>query len=138
MLAAVSGTQQLIVFGGDTLYGMDPATGKTIWSEPWATNYEVNAATPVYSGGHLFVTSEYGQGCMMLRVTPGGVQRLWEKKDIQSKFQGVVLDAGLLYGTNRGTLVCLGWPDGDAKWKTRRARRPWATTARSCALEINC
>ena len=36
---------------------MDPQDGKTLWSIPWKTNYDVNAATPVYRDGHLFITS---------------------------------------------------------------------------------
>jgi outer membrane protein assembly factor BamB len=121
IVADVSGQQQLIVFGGKAVYGMDPATGKTIWQQPWETNYDVNAATPVYRDGHLFVSSEYNRGCMMLRVTPGGAEKLWENKEVQSKINGMVLDRDHLYANSSGTIKCMSWPDGKIAWSASDA-----------------
>jgi outer membrane protein assembly factor BamB len=118
----VSGMSQLIVFGGEALFGMDPASGRTIWSMPWKTDFKVNASTPVYSDGYLFVTSDYGMGCMMLQVSPVGAKRLWANKEVKSKFQQVILDGGHLYANSEGTLKCLSWPDGAVKWKSERGR----------------
>jgi outer membrane protein assembly factor BamB len=118
VLADVAGTPQLVVLGGTAVYGMDPATGRTIWSEPWPTSYDVNAATPVYHNGHLFVSSEYNHGAMMLALSPGGAKKLWEKNDVQCKIQPPVLDVneGVLYANSGGTLKCMSWPDGQIKW----------------------
>jgi outer membrane protein assembly factor BamB len=56
--ADVGGKPQLIAFGGTALFGLDPATGKTLWQQPWKTSYDVNAATPVYDGkGNLLIAS---------------------------------------------------------------------------------
>jgi outer membrane protein assembly factor BamB len=114
--------QQLFVFGGDALYGMDPASGKTLWSQPWKTQYNINAATPVFDGTHLFVTSDYNHGCMMLEVSKAGAKKLWENKNVQSRFQAPILDGQFLYSNSddkRGTLKCLSWPDGALKWDVK-------------------
>lgn len=118
----VGGRQQLVVFGGSAVYGMDPASGKTLWREAWQTSYDVNAATPVYHDGHLFVSSEYNHGCMMLQLTPSGARKLWENREIQCKFQPPILDVkeGVLYANSGGTLKCMSWPDGKIRWSARR------------------
>ena len=120
ILVDAAGQQQLIVFGGKAVYGMNPATGKTLWQEPWETSYDVNSTTPVYRDGHLFVSSEYNHGSMMLRLSSAGgapsAEKLWENKEIQGKFPGMVLDGGALYANSAGTLKCMSWPDGKILW----------------------
>lgn len=116
ILAEVDGQRQLIVFGGKAVYGMDPADGRTLWSEPWNTSYDVHASTPVYRDGHLFVTSAYGTGAMMLEVTGSGASRKWVKKDVQSRFQPAILDGDALYVNSEGKMMCLKWPAGELLW----------------------
>jgi hypothetical protein len=116
------GGQQLFVLGGEAVYGMDPTTGKTIWSEPWKTDYNVNAATPIFDGTHLFVTSGYNHGCMMLEVSKGAAKKSWDNKNLQSRFQPPTLDGQFLYGNSEeknGTVKCLSWPDGKIKWAVK-------------------
>jgi outer membrane protein assembly factor BamB len=119
ILADVGGRPQLVVFAGEAILGMDPATGKTLWSLPWQTSYDVNASTPIYRDGHLFITSEYGHGCAMLKLDGNGATKLWEKKDIQSKFPGTVLDGDALYANSAGTIKCVSWPDGKIHWEAK-------------------
>jgi outer membrane protein assembly factor BamB len=121
ILIEVAGRPQLIVFGGKAVYAMDPATGKTLWQQPWETNYDVNSTTPVYRDGHLFVSSEYDHGSMMLRVSAGAggaptAEKLWESKEIQGKFPGMILDGDALYANSAGTIKCMSWPDGKILW----------------------
>lgn len=131
IVADVQGTPQLIVFGGDALYGMDPATGKTIWQDAWKTAYEVNAATPIYHNGQLFVTSGYvnqrtGRSALY-HLTPTGAKQVWRKEGrqggIASKFQPPILDAGHVYGVSDegrgGVLKCQAWATGELKWEAK-------------------
>lgn len=112
----VSGQKQIIVFAGEHVYSLDPATGKTIWSEPWKTEYDINAATPIYHEGKLLVTSTRNFGSMLITVTPSGHKKEWEKKDIASKFQPPILDGGVVYVNSNGVLRCVTWPDSTVKW----------------------
>ena len=125
--ADVGGKPQLIVFGGDTLYGMDPAAGKTLWKQPWKTNYDVNAATPVYDGkGNLFVSSGYNVGGSMFKLTAGGVQKQWgPKKELQCRFQPPILDGDTVYVSSddkRGTVRAVEWPTGKALWEAKEPK----------------
>lgn len=119
ILVDVGGRQQLVLFGGEAVLGVDPATGKTLWSEPWQTSYDVNAATPIYRGGHLLVSSEYGHGSMMLKLDGNGVTKLWEHKEIQSKFPNLILDGDAVYANSAGTIKCMSWPDGRILWECK-------------------
>jgi outer membrane protein assembly factor BamB len=119
IMVDVQGTPQLIIFAGTQLYGMNPQTGKTIWALPWQTSYDVNAATPNYRDGHLFISSDYGHGCMMVSLTPTGAKKEWENKEIQLKYQPAILDKDALYANSAGILKCMHWPDGKILWEAR-------------------
>lgn len=121
ILIDVDGTRQLIVFGGDQLYGIVPETGKTIWGAPWKTMFDVNASTPVYRDHHLFISSDYGHGCMMLKLSPNGATEEWPKadKNLTLKYQPPILDGDVLYANSMGLLKCMHWPDGKILWKGR-------------------
>jgi outer membrane protein assembly factor BamB len=64
MLIDVDGQQQLLVFGGDQVVGMDPSNGRTLWSHPHKTSWGLNISTPVWSPADhlLFVSSAYDTG----------------------------------------------------------------------------
>lgn len=119
ILVDVDGTKQLIVFAGDTLYAMNPENGQTIWATPWKTSYDVNASTPVYRDHHLFISSGYGHGCMMLTLSAAGAKEDFESadKDLALKFQPAILDGDYLYANSGGTLKCAHWPDLKIQWE---------------------
>jgi outer membrane protein assembly factor BamB len=123
VLADVGGAAQLIVFGGTAVYGMDPASGRTLWQYPWRTSYDVNASTPIVRDGRLFVTSEYDHGCAVLQLSASAPpSKVWENNTILGKFQGAILDGDYLYANSSGTIVCVAWADGTLKWTASDAR----------------
>jgi outer membrane protein assembly factor BamB len=128
ILIEVEGVKQLIVFGGDAVWALHPGNGKTIWTQPWKTQYDVNASTPMYAAGHLFVASAYDAGSLMLKVSGTGAQKLWEYRGskanshIRSRFQGFVLEGESLYANAEGTLKCMSWPDGAIKWEAKEIK----------------
>ena len=104
--------------------GMNPANGRTIWQHRWTNGPEVNASDPVYRDGCLFVTSAYGQGALMLQLASnGGAKKLWEIRDLESRFQPALLDGDFLYVNSEGTLTCLKWPSNKIQWTTRNDDR---------------
>jgi outer membrane protein assembly factor BamB len=120
ILIDVKGTPQLIIFGGEELYGMDPKTGKTYWSIPFENRPKVSAATPVYHDGRLFVACDYDREpgtCMMVELSGKGAKKLWETSNIAQKFQPGVLDNGYYYTNSEGTLKCMNWADGKIQWQ---------------------
>jgi outer membrane protein assembly factor BamB len=117
----VDGTRELVVFGGDTLYGMDPETGKTLWATPWKTRFDVNASTPIYHDHHLFISSDYDHGSMVLTLSASGAKEDFSEADriLMLKYQPAIYDDGVLYANSMGFITCVHWPDLKRQWKTR-------------------
>lgn len=110
------GKDLLAIFGGDAIHTVDPKDGKIVWSFPWKTNYEVNAATPLYSDGKLFITSNYGAGCALFDLTAVGGKKAYANHEIQSRFQTPIMEGDILYGNSEGRFKALTWKDGKALW----------------------
>ena len=118
--ATLGGKEQYVVFTGKNLIGVDAANGKLLWSVPWETGYDVNAATPIVSGDTIFITSGYKHGCALVKVTGRNARIVWENKEIQSHFNTPVLVDGYLYGTtDPGRLVCMKMATGEVQWAQR-------------------
>jgi outer membrane protein assembly factor BamB len=82
-LIAVDGQEQLIVFGGDGVRGVNPANGATLWQHPHKTDYGLNISTPVWNAADnlLLISSAYNSGTRLLKLSQAGgkttVQELW-------------------------------------------------------------
>ena len=70
----VDGQKQLLYFGGDEILGLDPASGKTLWSHPHKTNWGLNISTPIWTPSDhlLFVSSAYGTGSRVIELHQAG------------------------------------------------------------------
>jgi outer membrane protein assembly factor BamB len=122
ILVDLEGTPQLVVFGGKAVYGMDPATGRTLWQHAWSTSWDVNASTPIYRDGRLFLTSGYGSGAIMLQLAKEGPPtEVWKNQQAQSRFQPAILDRDSLYLNSEGKFMCLKWDDGKILWRDDNA-----------------
>ena len=118
--ADVDGKPQILIFAGKALGGLDPETGKTLWSQDFHTRYDVNAATPVFHDGRALFTAEYDTGrAAMYEVKAKSAKKVWENKNLKSKFQPVVLDDGYVYGNDGGNVVCVKWDDGKLAWRAQ-------------------
>jgi hypothetical protein len=115
--AEVDGKQQIVVFGGTAVYGMDPGSGKTVWTAAYATPMDINAATPVYQDKHLFIASDAGATMFLLSAT--SAKKEWNNRQLKEKYQAPVLDRGYLYlnAGGPGKLVCVEWPKNKVAWQ---------------------
>jgi outer membrane protein assembly factor BamB len=70
ILIDVDGQKQLLYFGGEQILGLDPASGKTLWSHPHKTDWGLNISTPIWSPADhlLFVSSAYGTGSRVVEL----------------------------------------------------------------------
>ena len=74
ILISVDGQQQVVLFGGDRIVGMDPANGRTMWSHPHKTDWGLNISNPVWSPADrlLLFSSAYGTGTRALELRQSG------------------------------------------------------------------
>jgi outer membrane protein assembly factor BamB len=126
-LATIIGVRQVLIFDGKGLGSFDPETGKELWFQEWNQEPEVNVAQPlVFEDGRVFVSSGYGHGCAMLKVTKSGdkwtVEQLWSNNRLRSKFANPVRKGEQIYGIDEsaGSLVCIDANNGKIDWKEGR------------------
>jgi outer membrane protein assembly factor BamB len=118
VIADIGGKKQYLVFMQNSLIGVEAANGKLLWSHPWATDWDVNAAAPIAAPGGVFITSGYKTGCALVDVSGAKPREKWRNKEIQSHFNSAILHGGMLYSTtDPGRLVCLDPATGTVKWE---------------------
>jgi outer membrane protein assembly factor BamB len=119
--ATLADKEQYVVFVSKNLIGADTETGRVLWSLPWTNQWDVNASVPIVSGDHVFITSGYGSGCALVKVTGQGASFVWKSKAIQSHFSTPLLYKAHIYSTSdRHGLSCIEFKTGKVKWSTRR------------------
>ncbi len=117
------GKAALALFAKDTLTAVSAADGKPLWSSPWKTEHDINAADPVISGERAFITSGYGHGCSLVDFSGKEPKTVWENKEMRSQMSGPVLIGGYLYGFDDMSLVCLDWKTGAKKWEEKSPKK---------------
>ena len=128
----VEGERQIVFFTGKRIVGVAAADGALRWHYPWDTDNGVNAATPIpyvikvenKERQHLFISSSYNMGCVLLAIVPkegGGLEarRVFFSKRIRSQFGSPVRVGDFIYGFNVDILVCLSLHTGEVKWSHR-------------------
>lgn len=106
-------------FSSDSIIGRRMKDGSELWRSPWKTSYGVNAATPIIEGDLMFLSSNYGFGCGVLKVTPTGATEVWRNKNMKNHVNSCALVNGCIYGYDDSELKCLDWKTGAVKWGTK-------------------
>ncbi|MDR3689703.1 MAG: PQQ-binding-like beta-propeller repeat protein [Fimbriimonas sp.] len=118
VIATIQGVRQYVLFQAKKLAGISTDSGKELWSVPWQTGPDVNAATPVVIGNSVFIASGYGHGCGLVDVDKDGAKIRWQNRVIQAHFNAPILYKGYIYGTgDPGKLTCLDPNTGTAVWQ---------------------
>lgn len=116
----LGGKECLAIFGAKALHGVDLHTGEKLWSIPWETSYDVNAADPIYHNGKIFISSGYGKGATVVDITGTTPRQVWTSTLMRNQFSSCVLIDGHLYGidgnTGSGSLKCIDFATGTEKW----------------------
>jgi outer membrane protein assembly factor BamB len=113
----VEGEPQIVYFTGESAVGVTPDDGKLLWRYPWTTAFDINAATPIFADGCLFISANYGVGGALLRLKPkGDPEVVWKNKSMQNHFSTSVLHNGFLYGFSADRLRCVEFKTGKIIW----------------------
>lgn len=117
------GKTSICIFGKDTVMGIEAKTGTVLWSYPWKTRYDINAADPVIFDKKVFITSGYNHGCALIDISAPKPALVWENKNMRSQMSGPVLIDGYLYGFDDNQLACLDWKTGEQKWTEKTPKK---------------
>jgi outer membrane protein assembly factor BamB len=125
-IESIGGINQLLIFHGDGLAGMDPESGMLLWEYPWTNQYKINVAQPMKFDDQVFISSGYDSGCVLLdptRLTNGRPAEVWPpNKNLKLKFNEAVQHGAFVYGLDDGILACIDVRTGERKWKGGRYR----------------
>ncbi|MBN2580190.1 MAG: PQQ-like beta-propeller repeat protein [Pirellulales bacterium] len=124
VLIEYQGLRILLTMSQKGLIGVNADNGDLLFQYPHETAYDINATSPIFHDGRIFITSGYGSGSEMLQLTVNGrkasVKNVWTSKDLDNHHGGVVLLDGYLYGSSfRGKWICLAWKDGATQYAER-------------------
>lgn len=117
----MNGTRAVALFTAQTLAAVDVATGRKLWSHPWKTSYDVNAADPILFGDALFISSGYNHGCALVRFKDGAPKLVWENKNLKNQINSSVHLDGFIYGFDgdagpKSPLRCIDAKTGEVRW----------------------
>jgi outer membrane protein assembly factor BamB len=122
--AEIHGVRQILSFAGTSLVAVAARDGAVLWTVPWETSYDVNAATPIFMPpDKVFVSSSYDTGAAVFRVLREGtgfsVVEVWRSRVMKNHFNSSVAWKGHLYGFDDGTLKCVDAATGEERWSQR-------------------
>lgn len=135
------GKDVLILWHGEAINALEPASGKVLWTIPRETRFGVSMASPVQRGDDLLISC-FWWGSKMLRLKPDFTtpETLWEterESDRRTEHLNALMCTplevdGYFYGVcSYGQLRCLDWKTGARKWETFTAtggkEERWAT-----------
>jgi outer membrane protein assembly factor BamB len=132
ILIDVDGQQQLVVFGGDQVAGLDPSSGRSLWSHPHKTDWGLNISTPVWSPDHLlFVSSAYSTGSRALELHQSAghttVAEKWFTNRMRVHIGTVIRVGDYAYGSSGdfgpAFLTAIDMKTGKIAWQNRSFSR---------------
>jgi outer membrane protein assembly factor BamB len=106
----------LAILSRQSLVAVKAVDGHELWSYPWKTDYDVNAADPIVDGDKVFISSGYNHGGALLKLTGQSPAKVWENKNMRNHFDSCVVWQGHLYGPDDNGLRCLAFDTGELKW----------------------
>lgn len=131
----IAGRNQLVVYNGAAVQGIDLSNGEVLWNHAYVTAYECNIATPLLVNGNVFISSGENHGSTLLKVSKNGsgfgTSIVWAstggRSVLRNEWQTSMLIDGNLYGfDNIGSagpvtnLVCVNAATGKQQWRKPR------------------
>jgi outer membrane protein assembly factor BamB len=116
------GQPQYVQLLQQRLVGLSPNDGKLLWEVGWPGETAV-IPTPIVHDNHVFATSGYGAGCMLVEINPQNeATKVYENKIMKNKHGGVVRVGDNLYGySDEVGWLCMNFQTGDRVWREREA-----------------
>jgi outer membrane protein assembly factor BamB len=118
------GIKQLVTLTDGSIVGLDPVTGKELWSAPFPDEWHENIVTPVWTGSHLVVSgTRQGTHAFVIVYTMGKwyAKEVWKNADVAMYMSSPVYGDSLIYGFSarkKGQFVALDANSGALRWAT--------------------
>jgi outer membrane protein assembly factor BamB len=125
-LIQVGGQPQLAVWHAESINGLDPETGRLLWSVPLDPAYGMSIVTPRQSGAYLFAGGIVNKSALLrLSAAPPAAEVVWRGKrnlGIGPVMVTPILEDDYLYGVDgKGELRCVKLSTGEQLWTSYAA-----------------
>ena len=103
------------------LVGFHLENGEVLWRVPWGGSVAV-IPTPTIWENHIYVTSGYGAGCMLVRLNEDlSAEQVYENKLITNHHGGVLRLGQCVFGHSSGKgWTCQDLATGKKKWQDKK------------------
>ncbi len=123
VVSEVEGLRQYVVLTGEAAVGVSTENGELFWRYDRVSNRTANIATPIVEGNHVFVSSDYGTGCALLRLSRQGnrikADEVYFNRDMRNHYSSSVLLGDYLYGFSSSILTAMKFATGEVAWRDR-------------------
>ncbi len=124
MVAEIGGKRQYIQLTGESVAGVAAENGKLLWRTARKGSTAV-IPTPIIHGDHVYVTSGYGIGCNLFKITTRGAsfkaEEVYSNKVMNNHHGGAVLVGEHVYGYSDGKgWVCQNFRSGEMVWSDKK------------------
>jgi outer membrane protein assembly factor BamB len=132
ILGTIGGKTLLIVQTRQKLAGVDPDSGKVLWSEDIPAMLGMNILTPTVQGNRIF-TSSYGGDSRLLEIKPDGdgfkIETVWSTSLQGYMSTPVVVDGYAYLHLRNQRFTCLELTTGKQTWTTGAYGQYWSLVA---------
>lgn len=123
IIAQIGGVRQYLQLTAQSVVGVTPADGKVLWRARRVGQTAV-IPTPLYSDGFVYVTSGYGAGCNLFKITAAdgkfSAEEVYANKVMANHHGGVVKVGDCVYGYSEGKgWTCQDFKTGESKWQEK-------------------
>jgi outer membrane protein assembly factor BamB len=118
------GYHQIAGLSSNSIFGVDATNGKLLWQVDYENSRSNNVTDPIYHKGHIFASSGYGKGSILIKLKDAvdGIspETVWQTELMDNHHGGVILHDGYLYGSGHNSRgwFCLDFYTGKQMWKT--------------------
>ncbi|HVR29218.1 MAG TPA: PQQ-binding-like beta-propeller repeat protein, partial [Thermoanaerobaculia bacterium] len=123
------GQHQLVVFAATRILGLDPDSGRELWSHPHPTSNAFNISTPLFSAddGILFMSSAYDGGGRAIQLERKGdateVKELWFSNQVRVHFGTAIRLGDTVYASSGdfgpAPMTAVDVRTGEVLWRDR-------------------
>ncbi len=115
------GIRQYVNLTQKALSGVRASDGKLLWRTPWTGRVAV-IPTPIYSDGHVYISSGYGVGCKLVKLGGAEPDEIYVNKIMKNHHGGVIKYGEHLFGySDGGGWMCQDFKSGELVWNEKKA-----------------